>query len=373
LTLANTWDKNWPHIRKSVEDKLGKEAKKKYIALDKKLNHLTQAQGKTPQNPHTIHPRLINNTAIHFSKSETTLLQKSLKYNLLSKPKHWIQNLALEAETAIALLPPSEREVYRKITANRIVTLQKQHPSPSKHPETRTIKSIQAKLRDNKATITRDDKGNFIVILPTYQYENKIGEFLNNSFRIATTDPTTTFQTKVKKTIQSSKTLIPKDHRWRYTNMNPSALSFKGLVKINKQDQPIRPVVHWRNAPAYYISKLFTKKINRLSPLPQAFKIKNTLDHIRKLQDTPILPHHTLTSLDITNLYSNIPVLETTTILANILKQNPIDPTQQQEILNWYDVITQQIYFSHNKQIIVQQDGLAMGAPSSGLIAEIFL
>jgi hypothetical protein len=26
LTLANTWDKNWPHIRNRVEDKLGKEA-----------------------------------------------------------------------------------------------------------------------------------------------------------------------------------------------------------------------------------------------------------------------------------------------------------------------------------------------------------
>jgi hypothetical protein len=29
--------------------------------------------------------------------------------------------------------------------------------------------------------------------------------------------------------------------------------------------------------------------------------------------------------------------------------------------------------FSHNKNIIIQQDGLAMGAPSSGLIAETFL
>jgi hypothetical protein len=55
------------------------------------------------------------------------------------------------------------------------------------------------------------------------------------------------------------------------------------------------------------------------------------------------------------------------------LKQYLIEPTKQQEILTWYDVITQQNYFSHNEQIIVQQDGLAMGAPSSGLISEIFL
>ena len=39
----------------------------------------------------------------------------------------------------------------------------------------------------------------------------------------------------------------------------------------------------------------------------------------------------------------------------------------------WHDVITKQNYFTHNHDIISQHDGLAMGAPSSGLIAELFL
>ena len=39
----------------------------------------------------------------------------------------------------------------------------------------------------------------------------------------------------------------------------------------------------------------------------------------------------------------------------------------------WYDVITRQNYFTHNNETITQYDGLAMGAPSSGLIAEFFL
>ena len=41
--------------------------------------------------------------------------------------------------------------------------------------------------------------------------------------------------------------------------------------------------------------------------------------------------------------------------------------------LTCYEVITRQNYFTHNTEIIVQEDGLAMGAPSSALIAEIFL
>jgi hypothetical protein len=86
-----------------------------------------------------------------------------------------------------------------------------------------------------------------------------------------------------------------------------------------------------------------------------------------------VLPHYNLASLDITNLYSNIPVQETRTILADILKRELIDRQKQQELLKWFDVITKQNYFAHKKQIIIQHDGLAMGAPSSGLIAEIFL
>jgi len=50
------------------------------------------------------------------------------------------------------------------------------------------------------------------------------------------------------------------------------------------------------------------------------FNLKNTKDLLQKLQDTPMAPHFTLASLDITNLYSNIPVLEIKSILKNTLE-----------------------------------------------------
>ena len=74
-----------------------------------------------------------------------------------------------------------------------------------------------------------------------------------------------------------------------------------------------------------------------------------------------------------TNLHSNIPVKETRTILANILKHSMTDPQMQHRLLKWCDVITRQHYFTSNQDIVIQHDGLAMGAPSSGIIAEIFL
>jgi len=81
----------------------------------------------------------------------------------------------------------------------------------------------------------------------------------------------------------------------------------------------------------------------------------------------------TFASLDITYLYSNIPVAETKIILADFLKQKLIDTQTQTELLNWYEVITKQNYFSNNNDIAIHNDSLAVGSPSSGLIAEIFL
>ena len=78
-------------------------------------------------------------------------------------------------------------------------------------------------------------------------------------------------------------------------------------------------------------------------------------------------------SLDITNLYTNIPVKEIRDIIANTLEENKIGTQTRQELLNWYDIITKQNYFTNNGKILIQQDGLAIGAPTSGIIAEFFL
>jgi hypothetical protein len=110
-----------------------------------------------------------------------------------------------------------------------------------------------------------------------------------------------------------------------------------------------------------------------MAPLPNTHNLNNTMDLLKKLKNAPVLPHFALASLDITNLYTNIPVKETRDIIANTLDNNKIEPRTKLELLNWYDTITNQNYFSNNGKTLIQKDGLAMGAPTSGIIAEFFL
>jgi len=159
--------------------------------------------------------------------------------------------------------------------------------------------------------VRRADEGNSLVILPIKQYDYKINDFiLANKFQTTTQDPAKSFQSQVRKVINNSKTLILPDTKWKFINMNPTAPTIKGRIKLHKPEQPIRPVVNWREAPAYKLARLFTQKIRHLAPLPNTYNMENTTDLITKLKNTFILPQFTLASLDITNLYTIIPVTE---------------------------------------------------------------
>jgi hypothetical protein len=157
--------------------------------------------------------------------------------------------------------------------------------------------------------MARADKGNTLVILPTIQYQNKINDFIRqNKFQTMDTDPTANYQKQIRKTINKSQTLIDKNQRWKYINLNPSAPTIKGLIKLHKTNQPIRPIVNWRNAPAYGLATLLTQEMHTLAPLPYTFNVKNTSHLIQQLHQTPLTPHSRLASLDISNMYANIPV-----------------------------------------------------------------
>ena len=378
LNAANTWGNSWHYIQDTTEAKLNNQIREKYERLGKKLQVLSQEQTTTPKTHHNFYPRVVNKSNIIFTNEEITLLNKGLKYNLHLKKEKWLTNLALEAEMAINFLPITDREYYRKQISTHLTQLQ-QNSKPLRHThnshiEWKILKTITAKLKTNDAIVTSADKGNTIVILPSTLYQEKILNFIDtNSFRSSSTNPTNKFQKQVRNAINNSPKLINPNDKWKYINLNPTAPSIRGLVKLHKPDLPIRPIVNWCNAPAYKLAKMFTQKVQQLTPLPFMFNIKNSTQLIHELKQTPLTPSSRFASLDITNMYSKIPVKETKQILSNILSDKVTDPNIRSEMINIYEVITEQNYFVNNDNIIIQDDGLAMGTPSSTIISEIFL
>jgi hypothetical protein len=73
-------------------------------------------------------------------------------------------------------------------------------------------------------------------------------------------------------------------------------------------------------------------------------------------------------------MYTNIPRTETTNIIHNILKTNQnINDNNQKEIIYTLDTIMEQRYFQFQQKYFKQTEILAMGAPTSAILAETYI
>ena len=77
-------------------------------------------------------------------------------------------------------------------------------------------------------------------------------------------------------------------------------------------------------------------------------------------------------TFDIKELYVNIPVSESLIIVKAKLLQNN-DTQKAEQILTLLKEVLSQNYFTFQQRIYQPEQGIAMGFPISGIIAEIFL
>jgi len=177
------------------------------------------------------------------------LLNKGLKYSLHHKDKHWLSNLALEAEAALTPLPLREREHIRHQVAQKLHKLYKHHtntPSPkTPRDEIKIVNQIKKKLSDAKAMVTEDDKGNSMVIIYESDHTNKVQDFISNNNFIPVPRDVTNRLRDIKNTINDCKVIFPKQNKWKFTSLKPTTPTLRGLIKIHKAESPIRPVVNW--------------------------------------------------------------------------------------------------------------------------------
>jgi hypothetical protein len=380
LKTAHEWGNAWPTILNHINENIRVELTKKHKTINKKLNNLIKSKTPTPPQHTNFHPRVVNKTDITFNPRELNLLSKGLKYNLSFKQKTWIETLGLEAETAISRLPTPEQDHMRYQVAHNLKLLYKQQHSQvgfntqQAVQERRTINNIKKKLTENNAVVLRADKGNSMVIVYTDDYHNKIHDFITtNQFSITNKDLTNNFQKQIRHMINNCPTVIPKDRKWLYTNLNPSAPTIRGLPKIHKDSTPVRPVINWKQAPAYKLAKFLSQLLQTHVPLPNTFNVKNSTHLMNDLKEIPYQQDIQLVSFDIESMYSNIPTNELNQIIRSRCIEHRLEKKLTDEILSITHTILQQNYFQFQDDWYTQKTGLAMGAPTSSILSEFYL
>jgi hypothetical protein len=117
---------------------------------------------------------------------------------------------------------------------------------------------------------------------------------------------------------------------------------------------------------------MLAKKLHIYFSLPYAFNVKNSTHLIEDLQEIPYDQNLKLASFDITNMYTNIPTHDLTTI-NEICQNSQIDNNIREDIIKLTKTIVNQDYFQFMNDNYVQTEGLAMGAPTSAILSEIYM
>jgi hypothetical protein len=102
--------------------------------------------------------------------------------------------------------------------------------------------------------------------------------------------------------------------------------------------------------------------------------VQNTNIQAHSLKFIEINEDIRLCSFDIENMYTNIPTHKFKNMTGNIIdKSYSISQQTRIEIKNLLNVILEQNYIKYNGKWYKQNDGLAMGAPTSATLAEMFI
>ena len=160
------------------------------------------------------------------------------------------------------------------------------------------------------------------------------------------------------------------DGHW--TQKNPHPPTLKAQLKLHKPEISIRPLFNNRSAPSYKMAKKLNDILKQYLNLNNYYTVDKSTNLAHNLTKLTINDNYRLITLDIKDLYVNIPIGETIRIArTQLLIHNDQQTTNQ--ICTLLKTILGQNHFTFQDHCYQPDKGVAMGSPLSGVIAEIFL
>ena len=144
-------------------------------------------------------------------------------------------------------------------------------------------------------------------------------------------------------------------------------------IKTHKENEPIRPVINNTQAPSYKLAKYINKKLYHLLNLPNAYNTKNSQEIAEELKNVKINENTRIITLDIKDLYMNLPPKVIIKATRHWLNKNNNNREIINQVLNILWTIMKQNYFQYKDKFYQPERGKGMGSPISGTMAETYL
>jgi len=180
-------------------------------------------------------------------------------------------------------------------------------------------------------------------------------------------------QKQIQQAVKKCDIMIDKHINKHLLNIKPRAPKLNALIKIHKENEPVRLVVNNVQAPSYKITKYLNKRLNNLINLPNTYTVKNSYEIVQELNNIQVNKHNRMITLDIKDLYVNLPVKNILQVHKFWLNKHYNNNTITEQTLYLLKVILKQNYIQYNNQFFQPEKAIAMGSPISSTIAEIYL
>ena len=145
-----------------------------------------------------------------------------------------------------------------------------------------------------------------------------------------------------------------------------------GLAKVHKNSTPVRPVLSMPGS-AYHL--IANQVAEWLSTVPECQINSSTKEISEKVSSIQLAENEELVSFDVTSLYTNVPVMESIEICADLLfrDSSKAPPIDKDTFVQLAKIASCNVVMSTHDGYYTQTDGLAMGSPPAPHLANGWL
>lgn len=140
------------------------------------------------------------------------------------------------------------------------------------------------------------------------------------------------------------------------------------MPKIHKPGLKFRPIVSSINGPLHKLGREIHNIIT-FANINNTSHINNSFEFKEKVKNIFIPDNYVLVSLDVTSLFTNIPIELVKLAINNNKEKFTIVPVEV--IINAIDILMNNTFFSFNNKIFKQIFGLPMGSPIAPICADL--
>ena len=324
------------------------------------------------------------------SEDEITILSHGLSFALPNRKINYVDHFfsfekflqGLRSKTISNECKMTKDDLLKFITSTAHTTFSEfngiKHTFP-KLPDNH-LKALKDLKNDTTITITRPDKGRGTVVLDKKEYLEEMEKILSDTtkFKPISEDAFTVI-TKVEDRLQrflrkllAENSITKNTYQSLFANGSNCGCLY-GLPKTHKRGKlTFRPILSALGTFNYNLAKYF---VPILEPLTKnECTVKNSYEFVNEVSEIK-LDQFTMASLDVTSLFTQIPLDETIDIICDSLfKENAkfkkLTKPQFKELLNF---AVKDSPFQFNNKLYTQVDGVAMGSPLGPTFANCFM